>query len=121
MQLQADEADHQLLSFLDSFEESLAESRERTIAEGLDPEIAQRFDELTGVDDAPLEWRSLHRRVREGRLSWQDVWLDPLEQPGGADLIDAVMKAEAAALKEILRRFDEDGPEPNAPSGGVLR
>lgn len=67
----------------------LAERRER---EPLDPEIVVRLEAACTADDAPLSFRSLARRVHEGRLSWDDYWADPRAHAGDDDLVNAVLR-----------------------------
>lgn len=123
LRMQAVDADQRLERVLDAVEELVTESREHDLAEGLDPGLARLLDAIAGAEDAPLEFRSLRRRVAEGRLTWLDFWLRPEDQPGGHRLVNAAMKAQGAELAGQLAALDREGPGPDAAPpapGGVL-
>lgn len=113
----ADESEQRMLAFLDELDELIEEDREREREEGLDPSVAALLESITGADDAPLEFRSLNRRVAEGVTSWEEFWVAPEETPGGHRLVNVAMKAAGAELADAMRRFD-DRPPPT--HGGVL-
>ena len=114
--MQSDDADRRLFALFDEIDTMIDEGRERDAEAGLDPAIAARLDAIAGADDAPYEFRVLHRRVDEGTLTWQEFWLAPQDEPGGHDLIHQAMKAEGAELATLLRAIDEEPP----PETGVL-
>jgi hypothetical protein len=114
--MQADEADRRLFALFDEIDTMIEEGRERDLEAGLDPAIAERLDSIAGADDAPYELRELHRRVREGTLTWEEFWLAPQDEPGGHELIHAAMRAEGAELSTLLRAVEDEPP----PESGVL-
>lgn len=109
-----DDADQRLLALLDSVEDLVEEGRERDRGQGVDPGILALLDAVAGHRDAPYEFRSLHQRVHEGRLTWEQVWLYPGQEPGGADLLHAAMKIEGATLGDVLTRFEAEEPPPGS-------
>ena len=114
--LQADDAERRLFALFDEIDEMIDEGRERDREQGLDPGIAARLEAISGADDAPYDFRALHRRVRERTLTWEALWLAPEEEPGGPSLIHEAMKAEGAELAGLLRALDDEPP----PGSGVL-
>lgn len=114
--LQAEDADRRLFALFDEIDTMIEEGRERDLEAGLDPAIAARLDAIAGADDAPYEFRELHRRVRERSLTWEEFWLAPQDEPGGHELIHAAMKAEGAELATLLRAVEDQPP----PGSGVL-
>lgn len=108
LRMQAVDADERLNRVLDDVDALLAEGAARDEAEGMDPGIADLLDRISGDEAAPLEFRSLHRRVSEGRLTWLDFWLHPEEEAGGTALIRAAMKAQADELDAVLADFDRE-------------
>lgn len=114
--LQADDAERRLFALFDEIDEMIDEGRARDREQGIDPGIIARLDAISGADDAPYDFRELHRRVRAGTLTWEELWLAPEEEPGGRALIHEAMKAEGAELAGLLRTFDEEAP----PGSGVL-
>lgn len=114
--LQSDDADRRLFALFDEIDTMIEEGRERDREAGLDPAIAARLDAIAGADDAPYEFRVLHRRVQERTLTWEEFWLAPEDEPGGHHLINVAMKAEGAELATLLRAIDDEPP----PETGVL-
>lgn len=108
------DVDRRLMAVLDAVDELAAEGEERRAAEGMDPDTAALFDAVAGADDAPLELRSLHRRVHEGRVRWADVWARPSDYDGGTRLLFAAMTAHSRGLAAEVARLaadvEEDGP-----------
>lgn len=115
--LQAADADRRLLALFDDIDAMIEEGRDRDREEGLDPAIAARLDAIAGADDASYELRSLHRRVHDGSLTWQEFWLAPEDEPGGHELVTAAMRAEGAELATLLSAVEGDEPPPQT---GVL-
>ena len=113
LRLQDTDADQRLMSLFDEIDEMIEEGRERDREQGLDPGISDLLDAISGADDAPMEFRSLHRRVQAGTLSWLAFWLAPEEEAGGHRLVNEAMKVAGAELGEILERFDEENPPKN--------
>lgn len=115
--LQADDAEVRLFALFDEIDTMIDEGRERDREAGLDPAIAARLDAISGADDAPYEFRVLHRRVHEHTLTWEGFWLAPQDEPGGHDLVHEAMKAEGAELTTLLRALDDEPP----PETAVIR
>ena len=114
--MQSDDADRRLFALFEEIDTMIGEGRERDREAGLDPAITARLDAIAGADDAPYEFRVLHRRVHERTLTWEEFWLAPEEEPGGHRLINEAMKAEGAELATLLRAVDDEPP----PETGVL-
>lgn len=76
--------------------------------EGLDEDTVALLEEITGDPDAPLEFRSLNRRVSEGRLTWTDFSRRPQAEAGGVRLLRAVTDR---GLEKIARIPREKPPE----------
>jgi hypothetical protein len=114
--LQADDADRRLFALFDEIDERIDEGRDRDREQGVDPAILARLAAIAGADDAPYDFRALHRRVREGTLTWEALWLAPEAEPGAPSLIHEAMKAEGAELAGLLRVLEEEegdqGPPP---------
>lgn len=108
IRMQAEDADQRLLALFDEIDEMIEEGRERDREHGLDPGVASLLDAISGDEHAPLEFRSLHRRVGDGALTWEQFWLAPEEEAGGHRLINAAMKAAGSQLDDVLRQLDED-------------
>ena len=115
--LQADDAERRLFALFDEIDTMIEEGRERDRDAGLDPAIAARLDAIAGADDAPYEFRVLHRRVAERTLTWEEFWLAPEDEPGGHRLIHEAMKAEGAELTTLLRAVDDEPPPETAVLG----
>lgn len=89
-------------------------------AEPITPEEVAVLEAVTGSDDAPLEFRSLRRRVDSGSLTWDEFWRRPYDEgQAGVDLVNACVAAAAASmpsLEEIMAEADriagESGPRP---------
>ena len=113
----ADDSELRMLAFLDELDDLIEEDRERERVEGLDPSIAALLESITGADDAPVEFRSLNRRVADGVTSWEEFWSAPEETPGGHRLVNMAMKAAGAELEVVMERFDDRPPPAH---GGVL-
>lgn len=115
--LQGDDAERRLFALFDDIDTLIEEGRERDSEAGLDPAIAARLDAIAGADDAPYEFRALHRRVQERTLTWEEFWLAPQDEPGGHDLIHESMKAEGAELATLLQAIDDEPPPETAVLG----
>ena len=115
--LQADDAERRLFALFDDIDTMIEEGRERDREAGLDPGIAARLDAIAGADDAPFEFRALHRRVSERTLSWEEFWLAPEEEPGGHRLINEAMRAEGAELASLVHALDDEPPPETAVLG----
>lgn len=95
-----------LSSQLDAIDELLHRMDEKLAADGLDPGLEELLDAITGADDAPLTFTSLHRRVHAGSLTWLQVWQHPQDEAGGLALVKAVMLAQL----QRSRALDLSGP-----------
>jgi len=84
------------------------EAEEQT--RGLEPELERLLDQIAGADGAPLAFRSLHRGVREGRITWQAVWSQPTLVAGGLDLLQAALRAQVAQARELRESTPRPGP-----------
>ncbi|MDN5746643.1 MAG: hypothetical protein L0H31_16215 [Nocardioidaceae bacterium] len=91
-QLVRQDAQNHMLGRLSRISERIHHDRDREADEPLDPEIIARLEQLCAADDAPLEFRSLARRVREGRLTWKQYWDDPRAHGDDTRLIAAVVR-----------------------------
>lgn len=90
------------------FDELEARLAEREAGEELDPGIVQALEAVTGADDAPLTFRSLHERVHRGVLTWKGFWADPRSEADGMAILHAVMRQQ---LAEFSRMAEEPPPE----------
>lgn len=106
--LLADDAEDRLLRLLGEIDDLVEEGRRRDTENGLDPGIEARLEQIAGAPGARFEFRSLHRRVSEGRLTWLQLWLQPELEDGGPALISALMRAEAAELGTLIAGLDEE-------------
>jgi len=73
--------------------------RPRGLAEPLGPELGALINGVAGAETAPVEIRTLHQRVHEGRTSWQAFWAVPQQEPGGLALFWAVLAAQLSAAR----------------------
>ena len=87
---------------LDDINALVAEMSAKDRAEQLPPELVSLLDEITGADDAPLAWASLHRRVHSQRTPWEAFWRDPTVEEDGLRLVSEVMRRARAGLQEGL-------------------
>jgi len=87
-----EDAESRMFGRLSRISERIHQDREREAEEPLDPEIIERLERLCAADDAPIEFRSLARRVREGRLTWKQYWDDPRAAGDDPRLIAAVVR-----------------------------
>ena len=94
------------LERLDDLVEQVAAS---DAADPLPDELRDRLRELTAAEEAPLAWRSLHRRVRDGLTTWESFWARPQDEEDGVRLVRAVMDASRAALRQHLA--GDHGPQ----------
>ncbi|MBM7516209.1 hypothetical protein [Nocardioides nitrophenolicus] len=112
LDLASADVDRRLEAVLDVVDDLAAEGEERRLAEGIDPATAALYEAIAGAEDAPLELRSLHRRVHEGRLTWADVWARPSDHDGGTRLLFAAMTAQGRGLAaEVARLAGNDGDD----------
>jgi hypothetical protein len=88
---------------LDSLEELVADLAADEQADAVGPDEITALETVSGGDDAPLEFRSIRRRVHEGRLTWTEFWQRPEDEgQAGLDLLFAALGHIAAALPERL-------------------
>ena len=95
---------------LDRLAETLDRVDERdaeTGQDGVPPEAVPLLEQLTGADDAPLTYRSLHRRVEQGRTSWDAFWRAPHEEADGLALVRDVMRLSREAVVETVTDLPE--------------
>lgn len=105
LEMESTDVDRRLLDALDAIDDLAAEGEERRLAEGMDPELPEIFEAIAGADDAPLDVRSLRRRVHEGQVRWEDVWLRPSDHDGGTRLLFAAMAAQGRGLAAEVARL----------------
>lgn len=94
-------AEDLLSSKLDAIDELLHRMDEKLAADGIDPGLEELLDAITGADDAPLPFASLHRRVHAGSLTWLQVWQRPQAEAGGLALVKAVMVAQLQRARAL--------------------
>lgn len=73
-------------------------------------ELLPLLDQVTRDPEAPLQFRSLGRRVREGRTTWQAWWRDPTGEAGGADLFRTVFRLQLQQAR-LAARQTPDGED----------
>ena len=76
-------------------------------AEGAPTEVVALLEQITGADNAPLPWASLHRRVHAGVTTWDSFWLDPAGEEDGLRLISEVMRRSRVTLQAGLAQARE--------------
>lgn len=89
---------------LDDLGELLDRIEEREAAAGEDgvpAELVPVLEELTGAEEAPLTYRSLRRRVREGFTSWDAFWRAPHEEADGMRLLREAMQVCRDRLTDL--------------------
>lgn len=88
---------------------SALEDREET--EPLHPELEAALVAATGPD-APLELRRLGDRVRDGLLTWPQVWLHPDDHGvAGVRLVMTVLAAWAREMTHVHDALQRTGSE----------
>lgn len=92
-----------LLSALDRTRGVLAALEDREEAEPLHPQLEAALVAATGPD-APLELRRLGDRVRDGLLTWPQVWRHPHDH--GVAAVRLVMTVLAAWAREMTHVHD---------------
>jgi len=105
------DAQADLERWLDETEEWLAADDERLAREGCPPEVAEALASVTGADDAPLTFRSLHDRVVRGTLTWDQFWQAPHHEADGMRVVAAVMRRADADI--VATVADESEVEPD--------
>lgn len=95
-------AEQELLAALDHLDDLVTAASERDRADPVPEELVTVLHELTGADCAPLTWRSLNRRVRDGLTTWQAFWADPGAEPDGVRLAHEVLRRSGTALGSAL-------------------
>jgi len=109
--LQSQDAERQLRGALDGLRDLLDTWREEEAEKPVDPEVVEALDAVTGAADAPLSYRSLHRRVHAGRTTWETFWRDPQAEEDGPLIVNAVVKHNTARLNAVLADIDEHAEE----------
>lgn len=101
-----------VLEVLDRTRGVLAALEQREEAEPLHPELEAALEAATGPD-APLELRRLGDRVRDGLLTWPQVWLHPHDQGApGVRLVQCVLRAWAREATQLGDALQSPGSEP---------
>jgi hypothetical protein len=104
--LRGRQVERDLDDVLARFDDLEARLAEREAEEELDPEVVGALEAVTGADDAPLTFRSLHERVHRGVLTWQQFWADPSAESDGMAVIHAAMRERLAADALVAERPD---------------
>lgn len=99
---------------LEHLDEVVQRASARDRSEGVPPELARVLEEVTGADDAPIAWASLHRRVETGVTTWDSFWLDPTAEEDGMRLVQEVMGRTRERLAHGLAAARETGAGPGA-------
>ncbi|MAS55515.1 MAG: hypothetical protein OSB43_02285 [Nocardioides sp.] len=86
----------------------VAEQEEAAGEDLVDPETVSILESLTHDEQAPLEWRSLGRRVDEGLTSWRAFWSRPQAEAGGVALLGATMREQAERGRLALQEGARD-------------
>lgn len=102
-------AEADLAAALDQLDDLVEQVSVRDAADPLPDELRARLRELADADGAPLAWRSLARRVRDGLTTWESFWARPQDEEDGVRLVRAVMTASRTSLREHLE--GDHGPE----------
>lgn len=101
-----------VLEALDRTRGRLAAIEQREEAEPLHPEVEAALEAATGAD-APLELRRLGDRVRDGLLTWSQVWLHPHDHgPAGVRVVQCVLRAWAREMTHVHDALQSPGSEP---------
>lgn len=101
-----------LLDALDRTRSLLAVLEESEEREPLHPELEAALEAATGAD-APLELRRLGNRVRDGLLTWPQVWLHPHDHgAAGVRLVLGVLGAWARETTQLRDALQSPGSEP---------
>lgn len=66
------------------------------------PEVVAVLEALTGAETAPITYASLHRRVHDGLLTWDDFWRHPEREADGVRLLREAMRVATESLVEGL-------------------
>ena len=103
-ELEDEVLERQLLAVLGELNELVATiEEEQADDEPLAPEQIAALEAVSGGDDAPLAFRSINRRVREGRLTWVEFWEHPDDQgQDGVNLLFAALGQLAAELPDQI-------------------
>jgi hypothetical protein len=78
---------------------------------GVPSEVVALLEAITGAEQAPLSYASLHRRVHSGSTSWEAFWLNPQDEEDGQRLVYEVMRLGTAQLTTHMTAHDD----PEAP------
>ncbi|WP_101523417.1 hypothetical protein [Nocardioides houyundeii] len=107
--LQRDQSHVDLLAALERVEELSARQAEEE--DGPDADVVRLLEEITGADDAPLAFRSLHDRVAAGHATWAEFWAAPQDHADGPRLFAAVIGAQSA-LNAAVAAAPAPDPQP---------
>ena len=101
-----------LLEALDRTRSVLAVLEEREETEPLRPELEAALEAATGTD-APPELRRLGDRVRDGSLTWPQVWCHPHDHgAAGVRLVQCVLRVWAREMTDVCDALQSPGSEP---------
>jgi hypothetical protein len=101
------DAELRLTRLLDRIHDRVAEIRAHDAESDLDPDVVPLLEEITGLPDAPLEQKSLRRRVHEHRTTWKAFWLEPGSEAGGLRLFNEVNAARIRTAQEAVAGWQQ--------------
>jgi hypothetical protein len=100
------------LAVLDGTRTRLAAIERREEAEPLHPDLEAAMVTATGPA-APLELRRIGDRVRDGLLTWPQVWRRPHDHgAAGVRLVMSVLEAWAREMTHVRDALQSPGSEP---------
>jgi len=112
------DVDAQVDMFLTQARDWLAADADSVASEPVPDEVVARLEAITGADHAPVTFASLHRRVHEGRTSWQTFYADPRSEADGLRIMSAALAQATSELRQLREvreseRLDESEVAPD--------
>ncbi|MCD4525708.1 hypothetical protein [Nocardioides sp. cx-173] len=71
----------------------------------LEPEIVEALEQLTGADDAPAHFRTVHDRVERRAITWERFWQRPQDEYRGFEIVQAAIVATTREMGATLDRY----------------
>lgn len=104
------DADRRLEARLEDLSETAELIREHDRAQGdeLPDWLREDFELIAGADDAPIVFASLHRRVQEEFLTWDELYRHPSQSDGGIDLIAEALRRRSDERQTTLAVLREE-------------
>lgn len=99
------DAEQRLQEKLDEIDDLLAqieEYEEENPDEPIDEATIALLESISGAENAPLEFASIHRRVHSGALTWQQFWDNPGYEQGGLRLLGEVVTRQMAGRADLM-------------------